>query len=140
MKLKFMYRKNGGQVVGTTMRDDGFGEVDEDFFATVDDPEIPDGDDLSVPKIFDSGRVRDATPAEVSQFTASRSSDQVLVDKKAAKKFIQENTVSKKYLMAIVDAFLDEINSIRNRNNLRPRNRRQLINAILQKIDTENFD
>jgi hypothetical protein len=111
----FLYRLNGGQVIGATVNSDGFGYIDSRFFGVCVDPLTPDGKDLAVPKIFDSGAnsVRNATSAEIANFLVAEQADEVILARYNAQAFADEQPVSRKVIRAIVQIMVDEINTLR---------------------------
>lgn len=136
----FLYRINGGKVLGISTDPAAYSNIDTSFFATIDNPSVPDGEDLTIAKIWDVTQVRNATSAEIAAFVTAESQDQVSTDRMQAKASINSLPITKKYLQAIVSLLLDEINTLRALHSLTDRTIAQAKTAIDNKIDSGNFD
>ncbi len=119
---------------------DAYDNEDPTYFGTITDPTLPDGKDLAIPKIKDGTTVRNATGPEILTFATAKSTDQTLIDRASAKDTYDLDPVAKKYLKAIVELMLDEINTLRALHSLSDRTLAQAKTAIDNKIDSGNFD
>ena len=120
----FLYRINGGEVLGVSVDMGAYAGIDAAFYAAIADPPTPDGIDLSVPKIYDGTNLRNASPSEITNFTSARNTDQVLSDRNGAKAWVNTLPVNKKALQGIASVLLDEFNLHADK-----------INSILSAVD-----
>jgi hypothetical protein len=135
MSIHYLYRINGGQVLGMSVSP----YEASAYFANVTDPSEPDGRDLQPPKIHDVGTVRNATAPEIAAFAAAESEDQTLIDRDAAKG-IYDQPVMKKVLRSFVDVIIAEINLLRQQHSLSDRTVSQAVAAIKSRIDAGDYD
>jgi hypothetical protein len=140
--MVFLYRINGGEVLGVSTSANAYQGVDSTYFATATDPAAPDGVDLSTPKIWDGTKIRNATQAEVSNFPTARTADQNLIDRGKAIEWLQSNPVQRKILRALVSVLVDEINILRTQptTSFSARTNAQAFTAIINKINSGSFD
>ena len=136
----FLYRITSEEVVRVATNSNAFDDEDTTYFATVLDPSTPDGQNLVPAKIRDGTTVRNATAPEIATFAAAEATDLTLIDRTSAKDIFDTGSVSKKYLKAIVQVTLDEINTLRGLHSLADRTLAQAKSAINSKIDAGEFD
>jgi hypothetical protein len=135
MSIHYLYRINGGQVLGMSVNS----YEDSVYFANATDPLELDGRDLQPPKIYDAGAVRIATAGEIATFTVAEAEDQNLMDREAAKG-IFDSSVTKKAFLAFLHILMDEINALRQQHSLTDRTVSQAIAAIKSRIDAGDHD
>jgi hypothetical protein len=109
----YIYRLNGGQVLGQVYGVDSFAELDRAFYQFVTDPPTPDGVDLSVPKIYDGVRIRNATAPEQSAFVTAAAVNATALLRSLAVAMLQNDPLLRKVLSAIVDVMVQQINVLR---------------------------
>lgn len=96
-----LYRKNGGEVLKYSPRNQSFAEVDTEFFGVLTDPTTPDGTDIRerVGKQFgkyrqlgfakralpDENRIQNATQEEIDEWDNKEGEDDQAQDAKQAK-------------------------------------------------------
>jgi hypothetical protein len=135
-----LYRKNGGEVLGASTDVTAYAGVDNTFFGTVTDPPFPQGSDLSIPKIYDTAQVRNATAQEQATFVTAAATDDNLQQRVSALNLANNNPIQRKILMAIVSVLLDEINTLRTTAGLGTRSMNQAKTAIQNKINSGSVD
>ena len=113
--MVFVYRKNGGQVVATVIT---FGDVaafcDSTYFAaTADEPPQPDGNDLSIPKIWDGTNVRNATAAEITAFATAATTDDAIRTRAVGVGTILNDPAFRKIFGALLDLLVNQFNQVR---------------------------
>ena len=112
--MVFMYRISSGEVMGVSTDPATYAGINTTYYGTRVDPPTPNGADLSVPKIWDGGSVRNATANEIAGFPNFAASDLNLQQRDMAwDKYQGSDGVTRKYLRAAVSVLLDEINLIR---------------------------
>jgi len=144
MPLTYLYRKNGGQVLGASVDGvDSYAQMDTQFFATVDDPAIPDGGDLIPSKIFDDTdtevAIRNADASELANFDTSEAADDLLIERRSAKDLMDAG-INRKTLRSLVEVIISELNILRALHSLPNRTLAQAVNAIKSKIDSGSND
>jgi len=140
MSTIFKYNLSSNEVKGVTSDPNTYDNIDTNFQATIVDPATPDGIGTVPTKIKDGAVVRNATGPEIAGFPALAAADQVLKDRTAAKDFFDLDPVTRKYLKAIVQVTLDEINTLRALHSLADRTPAQAKAAIEGKIDAGDYD
>lgn len=114
MALHFLYRKNGGEVVGLSVDSGVYADVDATYFGVQIDPSTPDGTDLAVKKIRVTTTVRNATSGEIAAFVTAEDTDNNLINRQAAKDAVDGNSiVTRKAYRSLVKVLVDEINDLR---------------------------
>ena len=109
----YLYRKNGNKVIGASIDNSTYDSVNSTYYGTIIDPAIPDGGDLSVPKIVDGSSIRNATAPEIANFAVAEAADANLQNRESAISSIDNNVVQKKVLQAITSVIVDELNTLR---------------------------
>ena len=133
----FLFRINGGEVTGASTSAAGFGDITA-FFDTIDNPTLPDGIDLRVPKIKVGTTVRNATDREITSFRTDVIADRNSEDKQTAQDFIDVEIVWRKTLRALVLVLIEEINALRTLHELPDRTLSQVVKEIKLKISNED--
>ncbi len=136
----FLYRKNGNQVKNAGTVAGSFDNWDPTYYDTITDPTLPDGKDTVPVKIRDGTTVRNATAPEIAIMATAEATDNKLIARTAAKERFDNDPIAKKYLKAIVQVTLDEINILRAIESLPARTLAQAKSAIESKIDAGDFD
>lgn len=134
--LNFIYRTNGGEVIGSSTQPP-IGT--EPFLSVATDPLTPDGTDLAIRKIHVSGTVRNATQSEIDNFAVAEAADNVIAARLTAKTLFDNSTTGKLF-RAFASILVDEINTLRGQHSLAPRTLAQLRTAILNRIDSGTVD
>jgi len=108
----YIYRKRSGEVVATTLKPanvDGRlyvlaqgAVVDTAYLGTAVEPPLPDGVDMSVPKMFDGTSVRNATAGEIAAFAAAVAADQAIQIRQAAIDLVTNDVTLRKVVKAVV--------------------------------------
>lgn len=112
--MTYLYRISGGEVLGVSTDPSTYAAVDSAYYGVAVDPTTPDGNDLSVPKIFTApSTVRNATPAEQTAFVSAGSIDANLQQRAAALVLFQTNLTQRKVLQGLVAVLVDENNILR---------------------------
>jgi hypothetical protein len=105
----FVYRINGGEVL--------VGSVDSQnvsgFFAQAQDPNTPDGVDLSVPKIYDGSSVRNATAQEIAYFAVAKDQDDAVLARSNQSGLLILGNKNGIVYKAIAEVMINEINILR---------------------------
>lgn len=139
----FLYRINGGQVLGVSVNASAYAGIDPTYFATITDPPEPNGIDLSIPKIYDGTNLRNATAAEITNFTTAAATDLNLQNRAAAIGLLQTNLINRKILGAIVGLTVQQLNVLRaqaTNPTLSPLTQSQVVTAIENSINAGTFD
>jgi hypothetical protein len=95
---------------------------------------------LSIPKIYDTAQVRNATAQEQATFVTAAATDDNLQQRVSALNLANNNPIQRKILMAIVSVLLDEINTLRTTAGLGTRSMNQAKTAIQNKINSGSVD
>jgi hypothetical protein len=109
----FLYRKNGGQALAVSVDGAAFTGLDTTFFDTLTNPPVPDGVDLSVPKMWDGTSLRNATAPEQTAFVTAAATDLTLQQRAKAVAALQSDPNLRKILRAIVGLTVQQINTLR---------------------------
>ena len=142
MSIHYLYRINGGEVLGMSVVLEAYTNVDPAYVAVVTDPAEPDGRDLQPLKIFDAGTIRNATAPEIANFAVAAADDQKLMDRDAAKALCTDAAVMRSVFRALIHVLIDEINILRRKQKppLADRTVAQAVAAIKSRIDTGDYD
>jgi hypothetical protein len=142
MALYWLYRKNGGEVMGISVEADAYANVDATYLGVATDPGTPDGASLQPAKIWDSPNVRNATAPEIAAFPAAEATDTNLQNRQKAKDFLDTHPTTRKVLRSLVEVIIDEINVLRTLPaiGLPERTLAQAKTEILNKIDAGGND
>ena len=124
-----LYRRTGGRVEGLAPSNTGAFSAHDAVYALVVDPPMPDGADLTVPKVYDGSVMRNATAGEIAGFAAAQAGD----DTRRAQGEIDNWPVM---IKALVLALVDEINILRQAASLSARTPAQALAAIRAKAAT----
>lgn len=138
--MTFLYRINGGQVLGASVDAAAYANIDATLFGVLTNPTLLNGADLGVAKIWDGTRIRNATNPEITAFATAAAQDQIVSDRAIAKAWFQSNPVQRKVLRAIVSVIVDELNILRANDSLAPRTTTQAYTAVLARIDDGTVD
>lgn len=111
--MVFLYRKNGGEVLGVSTDPSAYADADATYYGALTDPAAPNGADLSVPKIYDGSQVRNASAPEQATFVTAAATDANLQQRTAALALAITNPVQRKILIGIVSVLIDELNTLR---------------------------
>jgi len=133
----FLFRVNGGEVSGTSVDLNAYVGVPV-LFSTITNPTLPDGADISVPKILDGTTVRNATAPEIANFAVALAADQNTIDKQIAQDFIDVDPTRRKAFKAVALTLIDEINILRALHSLPDRTLAQAVTTIKAKIANED--
>ena len=109
----YLFRINGGQVLGVSIDATAYVGIDTSFFATVTNPPTPNGTDLAVPKIWDGTNLRNATAGEQTSFITAATSDLNLQQRNQAVVRLQTDPIFRKALGSIVDIVVQQLNTLR---------------------------
>lgn len=137
--MNFYYRKNGGEVIGQST-DYNWPTTDATYYGVLVNPTTQGGTNLGQPLIWTGTLLRNANAGEITAFVAAKDTDENLMRRKSAKDSLDSLMVQKTILRALIDALVDEINTLRAQHALAPRTLTQAINAIKNKIDAGTFD
>lgn len=140
MAKRFLYRKNGGEVLRATIDDTVWSGIDSTYYGIVSDPTAPDGEDLVPTKIFDAGSIRNATQPEIDSFPTHKDTDDNLIQRTAADTRLDSGISDAKLIKALAAVVMDEINILRAQHGLADRNLAQLKTAIKNKLATGDAD
>jgi hypothetical protein len=140
MALYWLYRKNGGEVMGVSSEADSYANVDATYYGVATDPGTPDGASLDPAKIWDDPNVRNATAPEIAAFSAAEAVDTNLQDRQKAKDLLDSQPQMRKVLRSLVEVIIDEINTLRALHSLGDRTLTQAKTEILNKIDAGGND
>jgi hypothetical protein len=134
----YLFRINGGQVLGVSIDATAYAGIDTSFFSTISNPPTPNGTDLSIPKIWDGTNLRNATAAEITSFATAATTDANLQARVAAIHRLQTDPIFRKALSAIVDVTVQQLNVLRAAviPALSPITKAQAINAIVNAINS----
>lgn len=116
MALSFLYRKNGGQVLGVTTVEVPYPGINGTYFGIVTSPALPDGDNLSPAKIAVGSpvdTVRNATAPEQAAWPAAEAADDNLIARTEAILQFEGKLSDAKSRRVMIDVILDEINALR---------------------------
>lgn len=146
--MTFLYRLNGGEVIGASVDVSGFGGIDATYFGTVTDPALSNGADLSVPKIYDGSVLRNATAGEISAFAVAATNDTIFQQRTRAIARFNGDADFRKILRAIVGLTVSELNLIRAKtsNTANPaqpmpaRTEAQVQTSIVNAINAGTYD
>lgn len=121
-----LYRKSSGEVRKISLRDQGFGDIDPDFFGVISDATYPDGTDcrdpdnnLKIPgyaKILVGTVIRNATTQEIIDFFTYDEDDDNQQDANEAKDYFLNHPRFRRLIWAIVKGMVSEINLLRERD------------------------
>ena len=129
-----LYRKNGGEVLKYSPRNQSFAEVDSDFFGVLVDPDAPDGTDIRERRpnkkfgpdrqfgfakkaLPGQNRIRNATQAEIDAFDDQEGIDEQKQDVKQAKIQIDEHPYLGRLLRAVIRQIMAHVQSNNRRTN-----------------------
>lgn len=107
----FLYRKNGGQVVGLSVN--AYSGFNATYYDTAANPALPDGKDLGTPKLFAAGTVRNATAPEIANFSVAQAADEMLQARQEASDLLDTAYPIAKLHRAVLLLVLDELNVLR---------------------------
>ena len=137
----FVYRTNGGEVESIEKSEDSYLDIKDIFLSGVTDPVLPDGPRPDPPKIFIApNTIRNATPAEISNFLLARNQDENLKARVDAKKLLSQDLMFRKILKSFLYVLMNEINTLRQQHGLSERTLSQLRTAIVSRIDSGDSD
>lgn len=112
----YMYRKNGGEVIGASVNSYNL-DANGDF-AEVENPTLPDGNNLVPKKIYAGGDVvRNALAGEIALFPTYEwedERDQLRTDESAR---MDDDTLEYQVVKGLALVTMDEINFLRTRVN-----------------------
>ncbi len=133
--MYYLYRKNGGEVLGVSTEDVWTDSTYIGVFST--GAVLP----LDPPLWCDGAEVREATAPEIADFAANEAEDTV-AEKQALAKDVVDGTAAYKQeisrvLRALVELILEEINALRSNASLPTYSKAQLVAALKSKIDEE---
>lgn len=134
----FLYRINGGEVRGVSVSPTAYSNLTDPFLTIAVDPPTPDGENLSIPKIWDLTSVRNATAGEITAFDVATAEDQATSDKLDAQDLIDTQIVFRKAFKALVLTLIDELNILKTIHSLPNRTLAQAISTIKDKISNED--
>lgn len=137
--MYILYRKNGGEILSAST-DQNYIGIDSIYFAVLIDPNIINGLDLSIKKIWDGTNVRNALNGEITNFVTAKNIDDNLIARQLAKDNIDIAFINRKAFRALIDVLLAEINTLRTQLSFAPRTMTQAITAIKSKIDSGIYD
>ncbi len=134
----FLYRINGGEVKGVSETIDAYENQTDPLRTFVDAPATPDGEDLAIPKIFDTPVVRNATAGEISNFPVAEAFDLNVTQKQTAEDLVDVQVVFRKTFKGLILVLIEEINTLRALHGLGDRTLSQAVSAIKAKISNED--
>lgn len=120
-----LYRISSGEVIGISLKDREYTDINISQFRVIKDPVFKDGTDnfnrenpikreLGYQKIFDSEseEIRNATEEEIDIFHGAEEIDIDMMDSIFAKVFMNDHPRFKKLMKATVKVLVEEINMI----------------------------
>jgi len=135
----FLYRINGGEVLGVSTTAATYAVIPDPLLAFVDAPSTPDGEDLAIPKIFITpSTVRNASSPEAINFAVARAFDLNVTHKQEAEDLVDSQVVFRKAFKALALVLIDEINVLRTIHSLPDRTLSQAVTSIKGKISNED--
>ena len=143
-----LYRKNGGEVIKISIKDQSFADANSTYWGVLTDPAMPDGTEIRDPneadrvlgyaKIVDGTTVRNAVQAELDNFPVAELADENNQDADGAADLFQTHPRFRKMMIAFADIIKDEINILRAEHGLPDRTLAQLKTAISNRINKDN--
>jgi len=134
MTQYYLYRKNGGEVLGASTQawpvNDYMGNYESETAV-----------DLYTPQWSDGTTIRDATQGEIDNFPTAAAEDEVAQEKDAAKVFIDpaggHNDPHSRAVRALVEVCRAEINTLRAEHSLAAYSEAEFNALIDAEIDAE---
>lgn len=139
MALYWIYRVNGGEVVGVA-RNDPTGNYNANYQAHVYNPSAPDGEDMNQPKIWTGTELRNATAQEISDFATYQAEDENLQQRIDAIEWLKNHSVVRKALKSAFEVVLEELNILRTEHSLPDRTLAQFLTAWENKVNAGDHD
>lgn len=136
----YLYRKNGGQVLGCSVDPAAYLNANTDYLGVLINPPTPNGPELVPTKIHDDGAVRNATPAEIANFEVAEAQDANLQQREQAGALFEDSPMWRKFFKNFLELLIEEFNTLRGLHSLAPRTLQQAIDVIKGKIDTGTND
>ena len=128
----FLYRKSSGE--SKHVSTSPFDLYDSNYFEQVEDTELIDGKDTSIPKIYDGVRIRNATPGEIAGFAANEDADLLDKIRKQEIDFLQDNSRRNIAIKALIKNIVAQFNVLRAAHGLPAITKEQVINALTSDI------
>lgn len=121
MALTVLYRINGGEVIKITQKPQTFEDRNTTYWGVIIDPSFPDGIEIrdadenarvsGFAKFFDgTDTVRNATPAELDNFSVAENDDENSQDADAAIYLFQGHPRFRKMMIALVKGIIKQDN------------------------------
>lgn len=150
-----LYRKNGGEVLKISLRNQGFSDANTTYFGVLTSPGFPDGMDiqenlgdgslglrrqLGFAKFADVGgdSVRNATQPEIDAWAGNETTDRNLLDKERARVQIEDSPIDRKVFRALGKLLVQEFNILRSLHGLPDRTIIQLSNALSNALSEDD--
>lgn len=131
--ITFLYRLNGGEILGSSTDVGTYDGVDTRYVATVvvDEKELVDGSNLADAKIYDGTTIRNATKEELVVLGDARTLDETLQQRDAAITLVMTHPIWRKVFGASV-ATLSKAQGAETRADL--------LQPIIDAINSGNYD
>ena len=143
-----LYRKNGGEVIKISTKDQSFADANSTYWGVLADPALPDGTEIRDPdevgrvlgyaKIADGTTIRNAIQAELDNFPIAETNDENSQDADAAIDIFQTHPRFRKMMVAFADIIKNEINILRAEHGLPDRTLGQLKTAIINRVSKDD--
>ncbi len=138
--MVILVRKTSGEVLGSSTDNAVYSGADPAYFQAVLDPPVPDGQDLSVRKIWTGAVMRNATAPELATFAPAAAVDLNLHQRTRARDYFQSDPVLRKTLRAIAGLTTTQLNTLRALHGLAALTRAQVEQAIVDAIAAGTYD
>lgn len=153
MPTTVLYRTCSGEVLRISTTGHPFADVHPRFFGVLTNPHLPDGTTWRLPGDSEqpvdtpyhlgitkialprANTVRNATQAEIDGFRTKVHDELDAVDKQHAQRLLMTHPQWSKVLGCVVEALMDEINTLRAALDLPPKSARSLLHTTTSRIE-----